>query len=130
MLATGYGVSQDNRFAYKWLSLAAQGGHKDAVRTREALARKLSVGDRRSASNQAAHFFPQANLLFADKPTVMYVQYVLNQLGFSAGVVDGIPGRRTQAAIKAYQRANDLSVDGEILPSLVDSLIPRSMNLA
>ncbi len=44
--------------------------------------------------------------------TVSGLQARLNQLGFDAGVVDGISGQQTKTATKAFQSANELDVDG------------------
>lgn len=45
--------------------------------------------------------------------TVLELQRELNRLGFDAGPVDGVMGARTRSAIRAYQRDNDLLVDGQ-----------------
>lgn len=44
------------------------------------------------------------------------VQTKLKQRGFDPGPIDGIPGRKTLAAIKAFQKANGLVVDGIVGP--------------
>ena len=41
-------------------------------------------------------------------------QVLLDRANFSPGVIDGIMGGNTTRAIRAYQRANDLDVDGEL----------------
>ena len=43
---------------------------------------------------------------------VRTVQRLLNAKGFSCGAVDGIFGVKTEAAVKAFQRAKGLAVDG------------------
>lgn len=43
---------------------------------------------------------------------VKKLQTALNNAGYSVGSVDGIYGNKTAAAVKAYQKANGLSVDG------------------
>ncbi len=40
------------------------------------------------------------------------IQQKLSEKGFDAGTPDGIPGLRTQAAVRQYQQANHLPVDG------------------
>jgi peptidoglycan hydrolase-like protein with peptidoglycan-binding domain len=40
------------------------------------------------------------------------IQMLLNELGFPAGSPDGLMGRRTRQAIRAYQREHDLRVTG------------------
>lgn len=43
---------------------------------------------------------------------VRVLQFVLNQHGYSAGTADGIFGKNTLAAVKQFQKANGLTVDG------------------
>lgn len=46
--------------------------------------------------------------------SVSDVQRALNHAGFDAGPVDGRMGKKTKAAIKAFQRANGLKADGVV----------------
>lgn len=43
---------------------------------------------------------------------VMVLQFLLNEFGFDCGDADGIFGTKTTAAVKAYQKAKGLAVDG------------------
>lgn len=43
---------------------------------------------------------------------VKVLQWLLNQAGYNAGEVDGIFGKKTIAAVKAFQTAKGLAVDG------------------
>jgi peptidoglycan hydrolase-like protein with peptidoglycan-binding domain len=43
-------------------------------------------------------------------------------LGYNVGKVDGKLGSKTRAAIKAFQKAQHLSVDGKITPKLLEQL--------
>ncbi|WP_084396371.1 lytic murein transglycosylase [Henriciella aquimarina] len=43
---------------------------------------------------------------------VMTLQETLNDLGFEAGPVDGIPGRGTKAALQRFQKAQGMPADG------------------
>ena len=55
--------------------------------------------------------------------TVSGVQARLNALGFPAGPVDGLMGRKTRSAIKSYQRTQAcLQVNGELSPALCAAL--------
>ena len=45
---------------------------------------------------------------------VIAIQSALKNAGFSPGFIDGRMGRRTQAALKDFQKANGLSTDGRI----------------
>lgn len=57
------------------------------------------------------------------KILVRDVQRALNEAGYKAGVVDGIPGRRTRAAIIAFQEENGLDTTGEIDAGLLEKLL-------
>jgi membrane-bound lytic murein transglycosylase B len=50
------------------------------------------------------------------------MQRLLNQLGFDAGPVDGVPGSQTRAAIRRFQQANGLPADGYPSVSLLERL--------
>ena len=50
------------------------------------------------------------------------VQERLNALGYDVGVADGIPGARTVAGIRKFQRDLNLDADGEITFDLLDAL--------
>jgi len=47
------------------------------------------------------------------------LQQALNEMGFDAGTVDGMPGLRTQTAIRLYQVKHQLPVDGYPSPSVL-----------
>lgn len=43
---------------------------------------------------------------------VKVLQWLLNDMGFNCGAVDGVFGAKTLSAVKAFQKAKGLSVDG------------------
>jgi peptidoglycan hydrolase-like protein with peptidoglycan-binding domain len=47
------------------------------------------------------------------------LQRLLNQMGFNAGPVDGVMGRKTRAAISLYQEGSDLPVTGRVTDAIV-----------
>lgn len=47
---------------------------------------------------------------------VSVVQHDLNQRGFDAGAPDGVFGPRTEAAVKAFQKSQNLPADGRVGP--------------
>ncbi|HHW71541.1 MAG TPA: peptidoglycan-binding protein, partial [Clostridiales bacterium] len=53
---------------------------------------------------------------------VKELQNKLNELGYNCGKADGIFGSRTQKAVKDFQRANGLSVDGIVGPKTLAAL--------
>ncbi len=48
------------------------------------------------------------------RPSVKQVQIALQNAGYNPGSIDGRMGRQTREAIKAFQRANNLRVDGKV----------------
>jgi peptidoglycan hydrolase-like protein with peptidoglycan-binding domain len=56
---------------------------------------------------------------------VLQAQALLNQQGFDAGPEDGLMGRRTEAAIKAYQQSKGLTIDGKVSDALLAALTAR-----
>ena len=53
----------------------------------------------------------------------MYLEQVLNGLGFDAGPVDGRNGKRTRGAIQKYQESRRLPADGKVTPELLRRLL-------
>ena len=47
------------------------------------------------------------------RPNVRQIQVALQNAGYHPGIIDGRMGRQTKEAIRAFQRANNLSVDGK-----------------
>jgi hypothetical protein len=56
------------------------------------------------------------------KSTIIKVQKKLNQSGYDCGKADGVVGSKTKAAIKKYQKDNNLKVTGTINSSLLKAL--------
>ena len=54
--------------------------------------------------------------------TTMEVQRLLSELGYGPGPIDGLYGEKTRAAIKAYQRDAEFTVDGAVSDALLRSL--------
>ncbi len=63
-----------------------------------------------AASNSA---LPAADSLYVDAGTVRQAQKILGERGFRAGI-DGVMGPRTQAALKRFQRAQNLEPTGQL----------------
>ncbi len=47
-------------------------------------------------------------------PAVVRAQILLDRTRFSPGIIDGLGGENTRQAIAAFEKANDLEVDGEL----------------
>lgn len=72
-----------------------------------------------TATEQPKIKSPEAVL---DKRTIEAAQRILNRLGFNAGKADGVAGRNTQQAIRAFQKARGLAEDGQLTVTLADKL--------
>jgi murein L,D-transpeptidase YcbB/YkuD len=48
------------------------------------------------------------------KPTIKQIQTALKNAGFDPGSADGKMGKSTRNAIKEFQKANNLNVDGKV----------------
>ena len=57
--------------------------------------------------------------------TTKDIQQALKEAGFGPGPIDGIRGRKTIKAIKAFQAANGLAVDGLVGPNTRKALFPK-----
>lgn len=69
--------------------------------------------DTSTTAQTASGVITMKTLRQGDRGTqVKVLQWLLNENGFDAGTVDGIFGSNTQAAVKAFQKARKLAVDG------------------
>jgi peptidoglycan hydrolase-like protein with peptidoglycan-binding domain len=48
------------------------------------------------------------------RPTIKQIQTALTNAGYNPGAIDGRMGRQTKEAIRAFQSANNLMVDGKV----------------
>jgi hypothetical protein len=121
--AAGLGVPMDEIQALRWLLLAQERGRDDAAPIIERIEARLSESERAQARALAARsetpLPPGSTTGFAHEPTVRYVQAGLSWLGYPSGLVDGIAGEKTLAAIATYRRARGMRseriIDGALL---------------
>jgi localization factor PodJL len=124
--------------SFKWFSLAAQSGDKDAAKARDDIARSLDAATVAKLTAEVNAFKPQAIDLKANfapigswsktfdpgetittRDIVASVQKALGKLGYDVGTPDGIAGKKTQDAIKAFEGATGMSEVGQINPRLL-----------
>ena len=60
----------------------------------------------------------------AASPLIMRVQRKLKRLGYDPGPIDGRLGPSTRAALRRFQRANNMPPTGEIEPGVMALLLP------
>ena len=63
-------------------------------------------------------------------PTIARLQVLLDRAGFSPGVIDGIWGRNTEAALYWFQETNDLTPSGEPDRRVLELLAERAGDAA
>lgn len=144
----GLGVKQDLLEAYQWFALAAIQGDAEAKKRKQAVARKLRpdqvhIADRAVKLWQSKSVDKAANEVRppeggwraasvgngasgGEKELVLRAQSLLNELGYDAGVPDGLSGPQTAAAIRRFQQRNGLAQDGEVTADLVARLEARA----
>jgi localization factor PodJL len=120
--AAGLGLPRDPVAAHTWLSLAAKQDDAEAVRLRDAVARKMNQSEIAQANARARQWRAAAPTRFADAPTVRFAQVRLAAFGFDPGPADGQVGSRTRQAIAAYQAKVGLRGDAAVTPALLERL--------
>ena len=132
------GVAQSMPDSFKWFSLAAKSGDKDATKARDDIARSLDPATVAKITADVNAFKPEAIDLKANfapigswsksfdpgetittRDIVSSVQKALGKLGYDIGTPDGIAGKKTQDAIRAFEAATGMSEVGQINPRLL-----------
>ncbi|WP_439631409.1 peptidoglycan-binding protein [Shinella sp.] len=146
LYARGNGVKQDLEESYKWFAIAARDGDNDAAQKRDEVANAMRPEQLSSAKAKMELWKPQpldektnsADLPdeWVGKPTktasvdmkkaIRNIQAILNNNGFKAGAPDGEMGKKTVAAIKAFQKSVGQKETGEIDDALVTELLKRN----
>ena len=130
----GLGVPQDYVLAHMWFNLSASRGEDQALKERDALSARMTPGQIASAQDRARAWRPggQAAAPRAapasptpagppPKRALAEAQRLLNALGYEAGSPDGIWGRRSVQAYRAFLR------DSSLPPA--ESLTPDSLRV-
>jgi len=80
-----------------------------------------------SAAGSAAATAQSGNVQYAaklKKPGLKQIQAALKKAGYDPGSMDGKMGKQTRQAIKAFQKANNLSADGRVGKNTWKTLAP------
>ncbi len=76
-----------------------------------------------STSSSSSSSSSEKKVSLTSKTTIKEVQKRLNNLGYDCGKADGIIGKKTKAAIKAFEKDNDLKADGLLDKTTYDLLM-------
>lgn len=146
LYARGDGVTRDLVQSYKWFAIAANDGDKDAGVKRDEVFNALRPEQAEAARAAVANWTAQpinAEANAVEMPAawggdstetasvdmgkaIRNIQAILNNNGFDAGAPDGVMGKRTVAAIKAFQSSIGMEPTGEIDDRLVKELLERN----
>ena len=141
----GLGVIQDYVEAHKWLNLAGSRGEAAALKERDALAGKMTPAQIATAQERAAAWRPGADRAdgapdtavartAAAVPTpapdasppppraIREAQTLLGMLGYRAGPADGVWGRRTGEAYRAFLQDAGLPASETLTPEALGAM--------
>ena len=111
--AKGEGVPENYVEAYRWTSLAAASGDQVAIKNLKIIKGWMTPSQIAEDPKLAAGGKIAAQAIgwsAVSRSDVKRLQKALNDLGFSVGSADGIPGQRTKSALATFQRIKGLSV--------------------
>lgn len=100
----GMGLPKDPGMAWYWADQAAQTGTDKAVEARSRLRAATDAAQRTQAAARAR----RAAASGVDLATATYMQRQLQRLGYAPGVIDGLWGPRSAAALDAFRGAKSL----------------------
>lgn len=103
--------------------------YSDGVAGQETL-KKLYSSSARSTSSSVGIIGTSIQRGLKDSSAVRRIQAKLKDLGYYTGSVDGDFGASTEAAVKAFQSANNLSPDGRVGSSTYQALFSSKANKA
>ncbi|MXW90932.1 MAG: hypothetical protein F4114_15320 [Rhodospirillaceae bacterium] len=133
MYEGGKGIPRDPVQAHKWFNLAASRAaasdkklRERAVVNRDRVAAQLTGAQLARAQRLARVWRPRTGAADSTPPAaggddrrrVAAVQRALAQLGYDPGPADGIAGPKTRNAVRAFQAAAGLPVDGRVSEGL------------
>ncbi len=141
---SGLGVKKNTAEAYKWFTLAARQGDKEANKRGRALrpqlpARSLSAAEKiikrwrpapvKEAANRSGrprggwqNAKVKTSLKAGDPAIIARTQFLLNKLGYDAGVPDGKLGPQTTAAIRRFESRVGIARTGKATSTLLKRL--------
>jgi hypothetical protein len=111
MHATGEGVEKNYNEALKWFRLAKANGYP----LPDEYLRIDTLGKLKPYKSQQ----PVKKIIRSREDIIKEVQSGLASLGYKPGPADGVMGKKTQMAIKAFQQKVGIPIDGQISQELL-----------
>ena len=78
------------------------------------LKEELARGQEAKPSETEESKAKQESNIKVTHPTVIQIQTALKNAGFDSGAIDGKMGQKTREAVRAFQKANHLKVNGKV----------------
>ena len=126
----GLGLPREPVNAYPWLILASEQDVGEATKLRDAVKSMLPAAEQRAGERQARSWQPETVTRTWDQPTLRFVQYSLDTLGYRPGPVDGVLGPKTKKALLAYQKDRRLSQQAALTAKLLGRLRQERLTVA
>lgn len=92
------------------LQTQVQAKDEEIINLRESLGNLNAEKEALSKETTKKKVIPEVK----SRPKIKQIQMALKNAGYNPGRIDGKMGRQTRDAIKAFQRANNLSADGKV----------------
>lgn len=117
--AAGLDGKVDQNQAWLWFDLAAKLEHPLAAQARDRIATTMTPSALSQVKKRADDWTWPNGTMFADAPTVRYIQRALNVLGYNAGLEDGLTGPTTEAAILNFTNIREPNATASINAELI-----------
>ena len=104
LYSKGIGLPRSLPKAVFWLRRAELAENIHAAKALSHLKKQFSEKHYAASISKADRWTPATKMAgLNNRPTLIYIQHVLNQMNYSAGFPDGIRGLKTDSAISRYQ---------------------------
>lgn len=126
MYARGEGVEKDHNTALGWFRQAAASGFP--VPAEYLTMAGMAVLEKRAQGSQPKPIQASAPAATNWQSLVRDIQAGLSALGYKPGPADGLMGKKTTNAIKAFQRDVDMPADGKVSDALMRRIDEKLAN--
>ncbi len=104
LYSKGLGLPKSRSKSLFWLRASELSGYAPATKALKKVKSHVSDNQYATAIAKANNWKPSKKFVgLSNKPTLIYIQHALNQLGYFAGFPDGIKGPKTNHAMATFQ---------------------------